>query len=84
MDSNKPIEVFMPSVDMMAINLNNGEIMICINKSLFKLKKKNNIIEKTLTREQGDYFVEIISDTMKMKYDEINEKITIGLKDAIK
>lgn len=69
---------------MVAINLNNGEIMICINKSLFKLKKKNNIVEKTLTREQGDYFVEIISDTMKMKYDEINEKITNGLKDAIK
>lgn len=69
---------------MVAINLNNGEIMICINKSLFKLKKKNNIVEKTLTREQGDYFVEIISDTMKMKYDEINEKITTGLKDAIK
>lgn len=69
---------------MLAINLNNGEIMICINKSLFKLKKKNNIVEKTLTREQGDYFIEIISDTMKMKYDEINEKITTGLKDAIK
>ena len=74
----------MPAIGDIAININNGETMMCISRCVLKFKHNNTIIEQCLTQEQNVHFIDIISQRAKEKHDQIEEEIILGFEEVIK
>ena len=75
----KNANTFMPSKDEIVMDINNGEILLCVKKDFLSFKHNNIIIKQPLSPDQGDYLLNNISNKVKQRCDQINEKISIEL-----
>lgn len=78
------INILMPSISSIFININNGETLMYIENQQLRFKGKNSIIEQNLTAEQASFIIDSIANKIRIKCDEISEGIFASYKEMIK
>lgn len=76
--------VLMPSRDDMIVDINNGEMLLCIEKDFLSFKHNNVIIKQQLSLDQACYLIDTISKEIQQKYNNIYERISVGFDELMK